>query len=111
MNVIVRSHGFLPKAPALRYVEEKIGRALDSYRDRVLKVRVFLKDINGPKGGVDKAALVQVHLDTRQTVTVESRNADLKAAISLAVRRTRRSVSRAVDRRRRIRRDTVRGSA
>lgn len=48
-------------------LKDRIGRrlrfALSRFDDRVDRVVVFLKDLNGPKGGIDKSVRILAHID------------------------------------------------
>ena len=98
MNTRVQAQGFsLTPAIAAR-AHRQIGRALKRFAENVLSVDVYLKDINGPRGGDDKQALVRVQLKHRAPVMIETTHDDLYAAIDLSARRVRRTVRRALGR-------------
>ncbi len=65
-------------------------------------VDVFLEDVNGPKGGEDKAARVRVKLRNGRIVTVRESGADLHGAIAHAARRAIFAVRRTLGESRRI---------
>jgi ribosome-associated translation inhibitor RaiA len=82
------------------------------YRERE-KLRVTLQDINGPRGGVDKSCRIEVRLfPSGRWVMQEVRNANVFAAINLAIRRVKYSMRKSVERARagRARRETIRES-
>ena len=62
----------------------------------------FLKDANGPKGGVDKQALIRVQLRNRQVIALETTHENLYAAIKKSAKRAKRTVRRHLSKSRRI---------
>ncbi len=64
------------------------------------RVGVWLSDLNGPRGGVDKACVLVLHLPQHETIRVEERDLDLYAAITRAAARLREAVQRGAARRR-----------
>jgi ribosome-associated translation inhibitor RaiA len=94
MNTNIQAQGFdlLPAIEAR--VLQQTGRALGHFGNAVVHVDAFLKDVNGPKGGIDKQALLRVRLRNRPPVVVEAVHHDLYTAIDLSARRLRRVVKR-----------------
>ena len=70
--------------------------ALQRFEDQVVAADVFLKDINGPKGGIDKQVLVRVRLRNRQVIATEIARTRLRAAVVVSVRMAKRAVRRSV---------------
>lgn len=86
--------------PALAgHVERRLRFALGRFAGRVQAVSVRLTDDNGPRGGVDKACRLRVHLRGAGLVRVEELDSDLYAAVDRAVARLARGVARALQRR------------
>ena len=54
MNVNIQTQGFALTPSIGSRVHERINSALDRYGQDVVSIDVFLRDINGPKGGEDK---------------------------------------------------------
>ena len=73
--------------------------ALDQHQSCVGRVEVKLKDINGPRGGVDKMCDVVVNLLPRGEVRVSKSDLDLYAAISFAADAVKNATGREVDKR------------
>ncbi len=85
------------------FVRDSVENAFARLDHDIVSVDVYLKDLNGPKGGVDKQALVCARLRNRQVVTVTTTHEDLYAAIIRGVQRTKRAVRRRLRRARHIR--------
>lgn len=83
-----------------RYIERKLGRSLERFGHRIEKVVIFLRDVNGPRGGVDKACrvLVKAHGCSAAVALVVDPN--WYAAIDRATTRVGMIVSRELEKRR-----------
>lgn len=100
MNIQLQVQGF-ELTPAIdAHVRRQIHFNLASFETHVISVDVYLRDINGPKGGSDMKALVCIRLASRIVVKVERTRADLYAAMSLAARQAKRAVKRSLSKHR-----------
>lgn len=86
------------------FARDQVRSALQRFSENILAVDVFMKDANGPKGGVDMQALVRVRLRNRQVIALETAHENLYAAIKKGCRRTQRAVRRHLRKSQRIRR-------
>jgi CBS domain-containing protein len=82
------------------YIRRKLGMKLGKFATAIERVSVRVEDVNGPRGGVDKACRIKVVLSGLPSVVFESQHASLEAAIDGAVAGTERAVRRSVQRRR-----------
>ena len=98
MNINVRAHGFSLTAAISSSVYKELGTALKPFARHIMHVDVFLKDINGPKGGEDKVALARLRLVWGEVLTIVSTHVDLYTAIKAVSRRSRRAAKRAAGR-------------
>lgn len=79
-------------------LHRRLDFALGRFAGRVRSLTVRLRDLNGPRGGVDKACTIAIQLDRpRRTIVVEDVDAEPEAAIGRATQRASRAVARAVD--------------
>jgi putative sigma-54 modulation protein len=108
MNIRLQTQGF-DVTPAIdAHARNEVARNLANARDHVTAVDVFLSDINGPRGGEDKKALIRIQLASRLVVKVEKVSADLYVALSVAARRARHTVKRTLRKHKRIERSALR---
>ena len=94
MQLAIRSHGF-PLTESLRdYVEGRIRFALSHATTRLRAVTVVQSDINGPRGGLDKACRVRVTIKDSPVMVIDDTEANLYSAIDCAADRAGRKVNR-----------------
>ena len=94
-----------------RYIERKLRRSLDRCGDRITKVVVFLRDVNGPRGGVDKACRVLVKARGCRAAVAWVVDPNWYAAIDRAASSVGLIVSREIEKRRTDSRDRQRKAA
>ncbi len=83
------------------FLVRRISTALDRFDPHIVRVTVWLRDENGPKGGDrDKVCKVEVKLRGDEVI-VEERGASAEAAISAAADALREAVGRELGRRKR----------
>ena len=109
MNITTRAKDFEVSNAIDQFVRDQIHTALRHVSEDIMAVDVFMKDANGPKGGVDKHALVRVQLRNRQVLAIETVHENLYAAIRKGAKRTRGTVHRQLRKSRRIRKQQTRG--
>jgi len=82
------------------HIERRLRFALGRFGPRVSRVTVYLADLNGPRGGIDKRCRIVVRLQRSGQVFVEDTDTDLEAVVDRAADRVGQSVSRHLERRR-----------
>jgi len=80
------------------YIEQRARFALERLARPIRKIRVQLRDLNGPRGGVDKSCQVRIALAPATTLVVEHRSASAYAAIDSALDKAAISVVRRIER-------------
>lgn len=84
-------------APRSELLRKRLEFALGRFSSHVRTLSVRLKDLNGPRGGLDKHCQIVVGLGRpRRVIVVEDVDSELETAISRAAARAARAVSRAV---------------
>lgn len=81
-------------------IRHKLGRRLGQFAHSIERISVRVKDVNGPRGGIDQLCRIKVVLSGLPSVVVEVQDASLDAAIAKALSGTARAVRRSVQRRR-----------
>jgi putative sigma-54 modulation protein len=90
------------------HLVERLRLALGRFRRYIGEVRVYLRDVNGPRGGASKVCRVVVEVPRDGRVVVTGADAEIAVAITRTASRAgfavRRCVKRRLARRRRPRR-------
>jgi hypothetical protein len=81
-------------------MRERLGRKLGKYARSIERVTVRLRDVNGPRGGVDHVCTIKVVLAGLPSVVFEKSATTVGAAFSLALAGAERAVVRSLQRRR-----------
>ena len=98
MEIEVRAMG-MPVTEGMRaHVERRLAFALDRFGRRVARVTVRVTDVNGPRGGPDKACRVDAALENGGRVHIDERDLDAYAAIDRAAHRLGHTVARRLER-------------
>ena len=97
--VNIRTAGAALDADDRAYVRRKVGMKVGKFARSVERVTVRVRDVNGPRGGVDKLCSIKVVLRGLPSVVVEQKHASLQAAMDAALRRTEAAVRRSTKRR------------
>lgn len=77
-------------------IERRVGFALSRLTQHVREVEVHLRDLNGPRGGVDKRCRVLVHFERGPAVIVEDVDSELGELIDRTIARAARSAHKRV---------------
>lgn len=102
MIISTSSHNILLSSELDAFVSTTMHQALDRHGEDVLSIDVFLKDVNGPKGGVDKQVIVRLHLRNRRQLAIETLDENLYAAVRRSAKRAKTAVRRSLRKSRRI---------
>ena len=108
MNISVRTQGFERTAAIDAFVRNQLGLAMDRFADSILSIDAFMKDINGPKGGVDKQVVLRMHMRNGQQIAINTVKDDLYAAVCVAAKRAKRLARRNIRKAHRIERRGLR---
>ena len=101
MNITTTARDFEMSSAIDSFAREQLEAMLRPFSDAIVSIDVFMKDTNGPKGGIDKAVLIRVHLRNRQQLALHSAHENLYAAIKNGAKRIKRAVRRNLRRSRR----------
>jgi hypothetical protein len=82
------------------YIRRKLGMKLAKFAWSIERVTVRVRDVNGPRGGVDQECDVKVVVAGLPSVVIKRRHAVLQIAIEEALRASEQSVRSSLRRRR-----------
>lgn len=80
------------------HIRSKLGRLERQFGDRLTRLEIFLKDINGGKGGVDKSCTMEAHAAGLEAVAVEATDTDLYKAARDAAGKLEKAIEHRVGR-------------
>lgn len=98
MKVSVRPRGIEWCDSLQDLVERSIVFAVDRYRGRVRHISVFLTDVNGPRGGVDKLCQISAEVSGTMPVLILERGDDVLSTVNRAARRLGYRIGRTIQR-------------
>ncbi|MFK8029638.1 MAG: HPF/RaiA family ribosome-associated protein [Gammaproteobacteria bacterium] len=102
MNIHLHTQGF-DLTPAIEaHAKDQMRFHLAHFDECIVAADVYMKDINGPKGGPDKKVLIRLQLTSKTDVTIERTRSNLYTAIAVAARQSKRSVRRTLNKSRRM---------
>lgn len=82
MNIIINPGEGIKLSEALdRFVRSKLAKVERRFGNRLTRIEIYLKDVNGPKGGNDKVCTVEARAAGIRPLAVEGQAADLYDAI------------------------------
>lgn len=102
MKISVRAQGFELNAAIDTFVQNDIRSTMARFGDEIFSVDVFLKDTNGPKGGIDKQVLLRIQLRGGRQLVLQTTREDLYAAVRVSTKRARRALRRKLRKTRRL---------
>ena len=108
MRFEIRRRGVEVLEELRSYLKDRLGLALKRFARHVDLVRVYLWDVDGPRGGVSQTCRIVVEVPPRGRVIVTETDTEIRAAIAGATNRVASSLKRHVQRRWTRRRPTLR---
>ena len=82
------------------YIRRRLGEKLGRHAKSLERVSVRLRDVNGPRGGVDVECRIKVVLSGLPSVVVEHKAAAYRPALTAALASAERTVRRSLERKR-----------
>jgi putative sigma-54 modulation protein len=99
LEINVRVHGRGIPGTARPRVVRKLRKSLGRLSGSIRSVDLLLRDVNGPKGGIDKVSRLAVTLGSRKAIRVEAAGRTVKESVDGVVRRAKHLVGQALLRR------------
>ncbi|HET7565618.1 MAG TPA: CBS domain-containing protein [Gemmatimonadaceae bacterium] len=96
----IRAMGVDVDADTRAYIRRKLGMKLGKFALSIERVSVRVRDVNGPRGGVDHQCQIKVVLSGLPSVVVDVHQESVQAAIDEAIAAAARGVRRSIQRRR-----------
>ena len=106
MQLNIQTNGFSLTEALKNYTTTRMQFALNRNDNCIMRARIWLADINGPRGGVDKRCQIELKLAGQNNIVIEDIEADLYFAIDRASDRCMRTLSRRLARSKQIAHET-----
>jgi len=84
------------KANLQRESERRLHFATDRFRENIREIGVALRDVNGPRGGIDKQCKITAKLWRGGTVEIEETRSSFIEAVGRAAKRLRNVLTRRI---------------
>ena len=108
MELIIRARGLEVDDQTREMILRRTRFALDAFGDRVESVAIYLLDLNGPRGGVDKLCQVNVRVAGMSQLAMIEQAPTVAGAVNRALRSAKHRVAEAVRRLRQPETESVR---
>lgn len=93
MDIEINAAEGVERSEALdEHVRRKLARVQRRFGDHLTRVRVFLKDVNAAKGGIDKACTMEARLAGFEPVAVEAQDENVRQAVQDAAAKLDKAV-------------------
>lgn len=79
------------------HIERRLEFALDRLAPRITSVSVYVEDVNGPKGGVDKQCRILAQVKPSGRVIVKETGEDAFESVSRAAEKIGRAIRKRID--------------
>jgi hypothetical protein len=100
VNAHIRAFGIYVNQNTRTSIRQKLDKKFKKFAGSIERMSVRLKDVNGPRGGVDHVCRIKVVLRNLPSVVYEKQDASLDTAVGGALAGAERAVRRTLQRRR-----------
>jgi putative sigma-54 modulation protein len=98
MQLDIQTNGFSLTDGLRNYTKWRMQFVVDRNDAQVMRARVRLADVNGPRGGIDKRCQIELALAGQNSIVIEDIETDLYVAIDRASDRCARTLNRRLER-------------
>jgi hypothetical protein len=98
MEIGIRTRGVERSDNLTQMLQRSIEFAVDRYRNRIVRISVYITDVNGPRGGEDKQCQITASLRGARPVIILEKGGDLMAVVNQAAHRLGYHIGRRVHR-------------
>jgi len=92
MQIQIHAPHITVPAEFLGFIERSVEDVLAHFAERLTRVEVHLRDMNGHKGGVDKRCTVEARPRGLDPIASEHESADVKEALQGALEKLHRAL-------------------
>ncbi|QGQ25642.1 hypothetical protein F1728_24470 [Gimesia benthica] len=88
--------------------ERVLAGSLERFERRLKSAHLYITDVNGPKGGIDKHCRCVLHLRRMSPIVIQDQDASMNALLYRVANRASYALTQKVDRRNKRKRERVR---
>ena len=99
MDIQLRTQEIEIPRNGVRDLSRRLSDRFSGMAFRIARLHVTLKDVNGPRGGLDKVCILRAELTGGGEILVRDRSSHLRRAIDRCARRLKHAVGRETRRR------------
>jgi hypothetical protein len=110
MDITIRARGLELDNETREMILRRTGFALDAFGDRVESAAIYLMDLNGPRGGVDKLCQVNIRVAGLSQLAVVEQAPTVAGAVNRSLRTAKHVVAEAVRKMRQPETESVRAA-
>lgn len=81
-----------------QHIHSKLNKLEKRFGDRITRVEVFLKDVNGQKGGIDKSCTMEARPAGMDPIAVEATDTDAYLSVRDATSKLEKAVEHRINR-------------
>ena len=100
MEIAIRARHIGWNEELRHHVERSIEFAVDRHKDRIDRISVYLGDLNGPRGGIDKLCQITAAIRGARPVFILEKGDEFHAVVNRAAKRLGYRVGRRTQRQR-----------
>lgn len=104
MRTIIHSKDIEVDDVLREHIERRTLMSFSRLSERIARVEIYLSDLNGPRGGVDKHCKIEVHLTNLPLAVLDDLDSDVIRLVDRALARTTRLVSKRLERAQQVQR-------
>lgn len=102
MKTTIHSTGIEVDPPLREHIERRTQLSLSRLSERISRIEIYLSDLNGPRGGVDKHCKIEVHLTNLPVAVLDDLDSDMPRLVDRCLARITRLVTKRLERSREL---------
>lgn len=102
MKMTIHSNGIEVDTLLREHIERRTLLSLSRLSERISRIEIYLSDLNGPRGGVDKYCKIEVHLTNLPAAVLDDLDSDVQRLIDRGLARITRLIAKRLERSREL---------
>jgi putative sigma-54 modulation protein len=98
MLILVHGNGFSLERQLREDVQQKVDAGFARFSKKVVRVNVYLEDLNGPKKGIDKSIRLVIDIEREPKVVIEEKGERWAPLLESVIDRATQSLTQQIKR-------------